>query len=49
MDTVFTVACLITQSVCLGLVVYVVRGWRKRMKSMPARVTHSPKRMGLER
>ena len=40
MDTVFTIVCLVSQTVCLGLVYYVIRGWRKRMQnSTPTKVT----------
>ena len=45
MDTVFTIVCLISQTVCLGLVFYVIRGWRKRMQNTPAEVTHGSERV----
>ena len=47
MDTVFTIFCLVSQSICLGLVVYVILGWRKRMQNASTRVTHSSKQAEL--
>ena len=48
MDTVFTIVCLVSQTVCLGLVFYVVRGWRKRMQnSTSTKVTHCSERVEL--
>jgi hypothetical protein len=44
MDTACTIFCLVSQSVCLGLIVYVILGWRKRMQNASTRVTHSSKR-----
>jgi len=38
MDTFFTIVCLVSQTVCLGLVIYVIRGWRKRMQNASARM-----------
>ncbi|MEN8761412.1 MAG: hypothetical protein ABF290_03175 [Thiogranum sp.] len=40
MDTVFTIVCLASQVVCLGLVIYVIRGWRKRMQNSSAKMPH---------
>jgi len=40
MDTVFTIVCLASQAVCLGLVIYVIRGWRKRMQNSSAKMSH---------
>jgi len=45
MDTVFTIVCLISQTVCLGLVFYVIRGWRKRMQHTSSKVTHGSERV----
>lgn len=45
MDTVFTIVCLISQTVCLGLVFYVIRGWRKRMQNSSANVPHGSERV----
>jgi hypothetical protein len=46
MDTVFTIVCLISQTVCLGLVFYVVRGWRKRMQqNSSVKVSHGSERV----
>ena len=45
MDTIFTIVCLISQTVCLGLVFYVIRGWRKRMQNTSAKVTHGSERV----
>jgi len=40
MDTLFTIVCLVSQAVCLGLVIYVIRGWRKRMQNSSAKMPH---------
>ncbi len=47
MDTVFTIVCLVSQTVCLGLIVYVIRGWRKRVQNASTRVTHCSERVEL--
>jgi hypothetical protein len=47
MDTVFTIVCLVSQTVCLGLVVYVIRGWRKRMQNASAEMTHRSEQVEL--
>ena len=47
MDTVFTIVCLVSQTVCLSLVVYVIWGWRKRMQNTSSKVTHRSERVEL--
>jgi len=47
MDTVFTIVCLVSQTVCLGLIVYVIRGWRKRVQNASAKVTHCSEQVEL--
>jgi hypothetical protein len=47
MDTFFTIVCLVSQTVCLGLVVYVIRGWRKRMQNTSAKMPHRSERFEL--
>ena len=47
MDTVFTIVCLVSQTVCLGLIVYVIRGWRKRMQNAAAKMPHCSERVEL--
>ena len=45
MDTVFTIVCLISQTVCLGLVFYVIQGWRKRMQNTSAKAPQGSERV----
>jgi hypothetical protein len=48
MDTIFTVVCLVSQTVCLGLVIYVIRGWRKRMQNNTStKVAHGSEQVEL--
>ena len=47
MDTLFTIVCLVSQTVCLALVVYVIRGWRKRMQNGSAEVSHGSEQVEL--
>jgi len=47
MDTFFTIVCLVSQTVCLGLVIYVIRGWRKRIQNASARMPHRSEQVEL--
>ena len=47
MDTVFTIVCLVSQAVCLGLVIYVIRGWRKRMQNASDKMPRYSERIEL--